>query len=477
VLLAAVLGSALAFIDMTIVNVALPRIGADLGAGVAGLQWVVNGYALSLSSLILLGGALGDRLGRRRVFVAGVCAFAAASLACGVAPTLGALVAARVAQGVGGALLTPGSLAILEASFRPEDRARAIGAWSGLGGIAGALGPFVGGWLVQAASWRLVFLVNVPIAAIVVAVSLRHVPESRDPDASGGVDLAGAAAAVAALAGLTYGFTAWPSRGATSPAVVGALGAGVAGLALLVLVERRSRHPMLPLEIFRSRTFTAANLVTLAVYAALGGVIFLLALELQVVAGFRPLAAGTALLPISALMLLLSPRAGALSQRIGPRIPMTVGPLVCAGGLLLLAPVGAGTSYARGVLPGVVVLGLGLSLTVAPLTAAALGALDDRRAGVASGVNNAVARAAGLLAVAVLPLAVGLPGDALAHPAAVAHAYRSAMLVCAGLLVLGGAVAFLGIPSRRPRAPAPARRIARYGAWLRTKPSNRTPTL
>jgi len=448
VLLAAVLGSALAFIDATVVNIALPRLGADLGADAAGLQWTVNGYTLSLASLILLGGSLSDRFGRRRIFVAGVSWFAGASLLCGLSPSIDTLIAARVTQGVGGALLTPGALAILETSFHPDDRARAIGAWSGLGGIAGAVGPFLGGWLVQIASWRLVFLINVPLAAVVVAVALRHVPESRNPDAARRLDIAGAFAATAGLAGLTYAFTAWPNLGATSATVLLALALGVAGMLGFVLVERRSRHPMLPLEVFGSRAFTAANLVTFAVYAALGGVFFLLVLDLQVVAGFEPLTAGTALLPVTVLMLLLSARAGALAEHLGPRMPLTIGPIVCAGGLLLLARVGSDASYLHAVLPGVVILGLGLALTVAPLTVTALGSVEERHAGIASGVNNAVARAAGLLAVAVLPLAAGLRAGTLTDPATLAPAYRTAMLLCAGLLLAAAATAFIAIPSR-----------------------------
>lgn len=466
-LLATVLGSALAFVDATVVNIALPHIGRSFGADAAGLQWTVNGYSLTLTALILLGGSLGDRLGRRRVFVVGVAWFAAASLLCGLAPSTGTLIAARALQGAGGALLTPGSLAILEASFQPQDRARAIGAWSGLGGIAGALGPFLGGWLVQVASWRLVFLINVPLAALVVAVALRHVPESRDPEASGRLDLAGVVTAAAGLAGLTYGFTAWTAHGPDSPGVLAALGMGVAGLVGFVLVERRSRNPMLPLEVFASRTFSAANLATFAIYAALGGVIFLVVLELQVVAGFAPVAAGTALLPITVLMLLFSARAGALSQRIGPRAPMTLGPLVCAAALLLLARIGPHASYLRTVLPAVVVLGLGLSLTVAPLTATVLGSVHDRHAGIASGVNNAVARAAGLLAVAVLPLAAGLGNGSLTDPRALAPTYRAAMLICGGLLLAAAAVSFTLIPAGRARraaepVPEPPRRAPRY---------------
>ncbi|MEV4625077.1 MFS transporter [Micromonospora sp. NPDC049523] len=448
VLFATVLGSGLAFIDATVVNIALPRIGDEFDAGAAALQWTVNGYTLSLAALILLGGSLGDRFGRRRVFVLGIVWFAAASLLCGVAPNVEVLVGARVLQGIGGALLTPGALAILGASFHPDDRARAIGAWSGLGGIAGALGPFLGGWLVESASWRLVFLINVPLAAIVALVALRHVPESRDPDAPDHLDVVGVLTGAAGLAGLTYGFTAWPATGPTSPTVLGALALGVAGLVGFVLNERRSPHPMLPLEVFSVRAFSAVNLVTFAVYAALGGVFFLVVLNLQVVVGFSPLAAGTAMLPVTVLMLLLSARAGALGQRIGPRIPMTVGPIVCAVALVLLAGIGPGTTYLTGVLPAVLLLGLGLSLTVAPLTATALGSVDERHAGIASGVNNAVARAAGLLAVAVLPLAAGIGSGSLTNAAELHPVYRVSMLICAGLLLLGAAISLVGIPSR-----------------------------
>lgn len=463
-LAATVLGSALAFVDGTVVNIALPHIGADLAAGTAGLQWTVNGYTLGLTAFILLGGSLGDRFGRRRVFTIGVIWFATASLLCALAPGIGALVAARALQGLGGALLTPGSLAILEASFHPDDRARAIGAWSGLGGIAGAAGPFLGGWLVQVASWRWVFLVNLPLAGAVIALTLRHVPETRDPAAAPRLDVAGALAAAVGLAGLAYGLTAWPVQGPGSPRVLGALALGAAGLASFVLVERRSPHPMLPLQVFASRTFTAANAATFAVYAALGGVLFLVVLELQVVAGFAPLPAGVALLPITVLMLLLSARGGALAQRIGPRLPMTVGPLVCAAAFLVLARVGPGAGYLRDVLPGVVLLGLGLSLTVAPLTATVLAAVDDRHAGLASGVNNAVARAAGLLAVAVLPLAAGLGRGRLTDPAALAPAYARAMQLCAGLLLLGAAISFAFIPDRPRRPRGPAGRAARAPA-------------
>jgi EmrB/QacA subfamily drug resistance transporter len=319
VLLATVLGSGIAFLDATVVNVALPTIGEELDAGIAGLQWVVNAYTLTLSGFLLLGGSLGDHYGRRRVFVVGVVWFAAASLLCGLAPSAEALVAARALQGIGGALLTPGSLAIIEASFRAEDRGPAIGAWSGLGGVTAAIGPFLGGWLVQAASWRWIFLINLPLAVLVVWVAQRHVPESRAPGARGGLDYTGAALAAAGLAGVVYALTDGPGLGWTSPRILLAGVVGVAALAAFVLWERRSRHPMLPLDIFASRQFTAANLVTFVVYGALGGSLFLMPIQLQRVVGFSPLQAGVALFPITLVMLLLSSRAGRLSARIGPR--------------------------------------------------------------------------------------------------------------------------------------------------------------
>ena len=453
VLLATVLGSSLAFIDSTVVNIALPAIARDLGADAAGLQWTVNGYALSLASLILLGGSLGDRFGRKRIFLTGVSWFAVASLLCGLAPNVELLVAARILQGIGGALLTPGALAILEASFAPEDRAKAIGAWSGLGGVGGALGPFLGGWLVEIGDWRYIFLINVPVAALVLWVAARHVPESRNPSAPRAFDTAGLVLGVAGLGGLTYGFTAWPAHGPGDPVVVVSLAVGVAGMIAFVVAERRSAYPMLPLEIFRSRAFSGANLVTFLVYAANGGVFFLVVVNLQVVAGFTPLAGGLALLPVTVLMLALSARAGALAQRIGPRLPMTVGPLVCAAALVWLAAVGAGASYPADVLPPVILFGLGLALLVAPLTATALGSLDDAHAGVASGVNNAVARAAGLLSVAVLPLAAGLGTGNLTDPATLQPVYRTAMLLCAALMTGGGILAWLLVPDRLTAHP------------------------
>ena len=456
VLLATVLGSSLAFIDSTVVNIALPEIGRDLGADAAGLQWTVNGYALSLASLILLGGSLGDRYGRKRIFLIGVAWFAVASLLCGLSPNIETLILARVLQGIGGALLTPGALAILEASFTTEDRGKAIGAWSGLGGIGGALGPFLGGWLVDIGDWRYIFLINVPLAALVLWVGAKHVPESRNPGAARRIDLIGVVTGALGLAGLTYGFTAWPMDGPGSPVVLLSLAVGVASLIAFVLYERRSAHPMLPVRIFANKAFSGANLVTFVVYAANGGVFFLFVINLQVVSGYSPLASGIALLPTTALMLLLSARAGGLSQRIGPRIPMTVGPLICAVALVLMSRIGPDANYWTDVLPAVVIFGLGLSALVAPLTATALGALEDSYAGIASGVNNAVARAAGLLAVAVLPLAAGLGGGSLTDAAQLEPVYRNTMMICAGLMVAGAVLAFLLVPNRLVAHP-PAR--------------------
>jgi EmrB/QacA subfamily drug resistance transporter len=462
ILIATVLGSGIAFLDMTVVNVALPTIGLELDASVAGLQWIVNGYTLTLASLILIGGSLGDRFGRRRVFLVGIVWFAAASLLCGLAPTAGALVAARALQGIGGALLTPGSLAIIQASFAPGDRARAVGAWSGLSGIAAAIGPFVGGWLIGVGSWRLIFLINVPLAAATVAIALRHVPETRDPLSVRGIDVAGAALTAVGLGGVSWALVEAGERGA-SEATLAAGAAGLAALAGFVAVEWRSPHPMLPLEIFRSRQFTAANLVTFVVYASLGITFFLLVVNLQQVLGYSPMQAGLATLPITALMLALSARAGMLADRIGPRLPMTAGPLVLAAGLVLLSSVQEGATYLGTVLPGVIVLGLGLTVTVAPLTATVLAAAAARHAGIASGVNNAISRGAGMIAIAVVPGIAGLTGSAYRDPAAFASGFRTAMLISAALAGAGGALAWLLVRNEvAGRAhPCPAGRLDR----------------
>ncbi len=444
----------MAALDATVVNVALPAIGRDFGASVSGLQWVVTGYLITLASLILLGGSLGDLFGRRRVFVVGVVWFGAASLLSAVAPDLQMLVAARALQGVGGALLTPGSLAIIEASFASDDRGRAIGAWSGLGGIAAAVGPLVGGWLVSAASWRLIFVLNLPLAAAVLVAS-RHVPESSDPAAHGDVDVIGAVLAVVGLAGLTYALIEGPAHPGSMAAPLLSGVAGVAGLVAFVVYERRTREPMLPLTLFASRQFSSANLVTFAVYAALTGMLFLLAVELQQALGYSPVEAGAALAPLTVIMLLFSARAGRLAERIGPRLPMTVGPAVVAAGLLLMARIHPGGTYLGDVLPAVVVFAAGLALTVAPLTTTVLAAAEERRAGVASAVNNAVARAAGLIAVAVLPPLAGITGAEYRHPADLSSGFHVACAVAGGLCLLGALIAWLGVQNP-PAVPRPA---------------------
>jgi EmrB/QacA subfamily drug resistance transporter len=439
VVLAAVLGSGMAMLDGTVVNVALKTIGKDLHASLAELQWITNGYLLLLASLILLGGALGDRIGRRRVFVIGVIWFAAASVLCGVAPDARMLIAARVLQGIGGALLTPGSLAIIESVFVRADRARAIGSWSGLGSIAAAIGPFVGGGLVQYADWRWIFLINAPLAALTVVAALRFVPETRAPS-EGRFDIPGAVLAAVFLGGLTYWLIEWRTTWALT-----ALGVGLAAGVAFLVVEHRTRHPMMPLDMFASRNFSAANAMTLLVYAALGAIMFFLVIDLQTVLGYGALKAGIATLPLTVIMLFLAARGGQLGARIGPRIPMTVGPLVMAAGVAWLSRVDAGTSYWTGILPPVVVFGLGLSLMVAPLTATVLAAAPEDRVGIASGVNNAVARAGSLLAVAALPVAVGLKGEQYADPVAFGDAYGKALLICAALLAVGGVLSWLTI--------------------------------
>ena len=457
ILVATVLGSGLSMLDTTVVNVALPAMGAELDASLAGLQWVVNGYTLSLAALILLGGSLGDRFGRRRIFLVGVVWFAAGSLVCGFAPATSWLIAARVVQGIGGALLVPGSLAIISSTFAPADRARAIGAWSALGGVATAAGPLVGGWMVQTIGWRWVFLINLPLAAVVIGAALRHVPETLDPAAPRTFDWAGALFGALGLGGITYALIEAGAGVDLGVVLAGFL--GVTALLAFVVVERRVPNPMLPLRIFASRQFSAANLVTLFVYGGLGALFFLLVVQLQVVAGFGPLATGTTLLPITLIMLFLSAPAGQLAQRIGPRWPMTVGPLFAAVGALLLLRVGPGASYLSDVLPAVIVVGLGLALTVAPLTATVLAAADDRHVGVASGVNNAAARAAGLLAVAGLPVLVGLTGDAYTQPDAFGVGFSRAMVVCAALFTLGGALALLTIRAPLTAGPAGRQRV------------------
>ncbi|WP_068922925.1 MFS transporter [Planobispora rosea] len=459
ILLATVLGSGIAMLDGTVVSVALPTLGAELHTDMAGLQWTVNAYTLTLAGLILLGGSLGDRYGRRKVFLVGVVWFALASALCGLALNVEMLIAARALQGVGGALLTPGSLAIIQASFDREDRPRAIGAWSGLGGTAAAVGPLLGGWLVATAGWRWVFLLNLPLAALVVAVTVRHVPESRDTEATGRFDVLGAALAALALAGITYGLIDLSAL----PLAAGA----VLGVAFVWLQIRRSPRALVPVGVFSSRVFTAVNAVTFVMYAAMGVVFFLLVVQLQVSSGFSPLAAGSSMIPITVLMLLLSARAGELAKRIGPRLPMTAGILLCAAALLWMSRIGEGSGYVTDVLLPASLFGLGLAAAVAPLTSTVLATAEDRYAGVASGVNNAVARTGGLLAVAAIPPLVGLTGDAFASASAFTPGFRATLLIAAAMMAASALLTFLTIrenvlaasepcPSCPIEAPPPA---------------------
>ncbi|MEU5694734.1 MFS transporter [Actinosynnema sp. NPDC020468] len=455
VLATTILGSGMAMLDSTIVNVALPRIGVELGASVSGLQWILDGYLLALASLILVAGSLGDRYGRRRVFTFGVIWFGAASLLCGLAPTTELLVAARVLQGVGGALLTPGSLAILQSAFAREDRARAIGAWSGLTGVAAAVGPLLGGLLVQAWSWRLAFLVNLPVAVLCVWLARRHVPESRDEQVTGHPNIGESVLGALGLAGVTAALVEAPGRGLDA-LVVAAGVTGVAALVAFVVVQRRGRDPLVPPVLFRNRTFVLANALTFLMYAALGGVLVLMVLQLQVSLGYPPTLAGLAGLPITVIMLLASARSGRLAQKVGPRAQLVIGPVVVGVGMLLLRGAEPGASYLTGVLPGVTVFGAGLALVVAPVTATVLAAAPDRFAGVASGVNNAVARTGSLVAVAVLPAVAGLTGSAYTDPAALTAGWQTALLVCAVASAAGGLLA-LGTDNGvlSPSQPAP----------------------
>jgi len=453
VVLTTVLGSGVALLDSTIVNVALPTIGRDLEADLVGVQWVISAYALTLAALILLGGSLGDRFGRRRAFVWGVAGFGVASMLSALSPNIQTLVGARALQGVAAALLTPGSLAILQSSFHPADRMRAIGTWTGSLSIAAASGPLVGGWLV-AYSWRWVFWVNVPLCAAVIALAARYVPESRNPVASHHLDVWGVLLGALGLAGVTYALTALPDHGLGVLTVSTGVG-GVLCLVAFIVTERRSRAPMLPTMLFTSRVFNVINLVTFAIYAALSGTFLFLVLFLQVVSGWAALTAGAAALPLSLVMLLLASRFGTLATSIGARPLMIGGPLTAATGLVLLSLSPAHPSYVMNVLPGVTLLGLGLAMTVAPLTGTVLAAAPDELAGTASGVNNAVARTAGLMAVAALPVIVGLSGKEYADPVSLAPAYRTALLICAATMAVGSALTLVGLPGMR-RTPEAA---------------------
>ncbi len=451
-LAAVILGSGAAFFESSVVSVALPKIGRDLDLSLGGLQWVMNAYLLTLSALMITGGSMGDIYGRRRVFVGGLAGFGAASALCALAPTGEILIFARILQGIAGALVVPSSLAIIQASFAKEDRGAAIGLWSGFSGISSLFGPFFGGWLVDTTSWRLVFAVVLLFAGVAAWTALRHLPESRARDDEGSrPDWIGSALVSFGLGAVTYALIEAPGHDFLSARVLLPVVGGTALLVAFLLVERRVENPMLPLGVFRSRQFSGANAATLCNYMAIGSLFFFLSLQLQDVLGYSALQAGAATIPPTVIMLLFSPLAGRVGQRIGPRIPMTVGPIVMGGGVALMHGLGKGDSYLTDVLPGVVVFGIGMTIFVAPLTTAVLAALPDRQAGIASAVNNAVARIAQLMASAALPAAAGLSAGTAVASAEFSAGFDRAMLITAGIAVAGGVISFLTIRGGRVR--------------------------
>jgi EmrB/QacA subfamily drug resistance transporter len=453
-LIAAILGSGVAAIDGTIVNVALPAVQADLGGGLQTQQWVSNAYLLTLGSLILIGGSLGDIYGRRRVFALGVGSFGVLSLACAVAPTVETLIAARALQGVAGALLTPSSLAIIAAAFSERERGAAIGSWTAWGGIAVIVGPLVGGLLVDQASWRWIFAINVPLVLVTLVLAQGAVPDA--PTVTRRVDVVGAALCALGLAGIVFGLIEQPRFGWASPVIVISLLGGVVAFASFIVYEQRASHPMLRLDLFERRNFAIANVQTLAIYAGLSVLFFFLFIFLQQVAGYSALRAGLTTIPVTVTMFAFSRRLGALADRYGPRLFLSAGPLIAAAGILLFLRVGLETSYVSDLLPALLVFALGLAATVAPLTATVLADADESDAGIASAVNNAIARVAGLIGIAAIGALVAstLPGDTFAPNRQSVDAFHQAILVCAALVAGGGIVAALWIENPRRRLNA-----------------------
>jgi EmrB/QacA subfamily drug resistance transporter len=451
-LAAVILGSGATFLESSVINVALPAIGRDFDLQLGGLQWVTNAYLLALSALMITGGAVGDRYGRRRTFTAGLIGFAATSLLCALASSAGMLIAARLLQGVSAAFVVPTSLAIVEASFAAEDRGAAIGAWAGWSGISSAVGPFLGGWLVDAGSWRWVFAIILAVALPAAWLGVRHLPESHAPrTASQRPDLAGSVLISLGLAGLTYSLVEAGGRGLGDAVVVASGAGGCVLLFAFLRIERRVADPMLPLAIFRSRQFSGANAATLANYLAIGAVFLFLSLQLQDVLGYSALAAGAASFPATLIMLLFSPSAGRFGQRVGPRAPMTVGPLLLAVGLILLSAIERGDGYLDSVLPGVLIFGVGMTIFAAPLTTAVLGALPDEQAGIASAVNNAASRLGQLFAGAALPAAAGLSATTDVVAGAFSDGFHAAMLIAAAIAALGGLISWVTIRGRDTR--------------------------
>jgi EmrB/QacA subfamily drug resistance transporter len=447
ILVATVLGSSIAGIDATVVNVTLPDIGRDLGASFASLQWTVTGYTLSLASLILLAGGLGDRYGRRRIFLIGVAVFTLASVLCAVVPDVGSLIGARILQGVGGALMTPASMAILQSTIASDDRPRAIGTWSGFAGIAGGLAPFVGGWLLSVGSWRWIFLINVPVAVIVLLVSRRHIPETRD-DTSSGMDWGGSALAVVAFAAATYALTAIPETPGGPLALASAVVA-VAAAAGFVWYERRTTSPMLPSSL-RSTPFVTINVITFIVYGTFGVFSLIFTIALQTVSGYSPAKAGSTLLPITIISLALSPSSGKLAARIGPGPQLFAGPALCGVAALMALQVDADAGYWTVVIPLECVFGLGIAAMVAPLTSVALSSVPAEHVGVASAVNNAVARSAALLWIAALPPLVGLTGASYTRSDAFLPGYQLICVICAVAMFVASAIAGAVFRSHTP---------------------------